>query len=66
MNLLEVTGVSKRFGGIQAIHQVSFRVVAGEILGLIGPNGAGKTTLFNLITGAIPVDEGDIVFVEAP
>jgi branched-chain amino acid transport system ATP-binding protein len=62
MNLLEVKGISKRFGGIQAIAQVSFSVAAGEILGLIGPNGAGKTTLFNLITCAIPADEGDIVF----
>jgi branched-chain amino acid transport system ATP-binding protein len=62
MNLLEVNQVSKRFGGVQAISQVSFSVYPGEILGLIGPNGAGKTTLFNLITGAIPLDEGRISF----
>jgi branched-chain amino acid transport system ATP-binding protein len=62
MNLLEVKSVSKRFGGVQAISQVSFSVAAGEILGLIGPNGAGKTTLFNLVTGAIPVDEGSVAF----
>mgnify|MGYP001812434002 CR=1 FL=1 len=62
MSLLSVQGVSKRFGGVQAINQVSFSVTSGEILGLIGPNGAGKTTIFNLITGAIPPDEGNILF----
>ena len=62
MSLLEVKNVSKRFGGVQAINQVSFAVTSGEILGLIGPNGAGKTTIFNLITGAIPTDDGEISF----
>jgi branched-chain amino acid transport system ATP-binding protein len=62
MSLLEVDKVSKRFGGVQAIQGVSFTVGAGEILGLIGPNGGGKTTLFNLITGAIPLDEGSVSF----
>ncbi len=62
MSFLEIKGVSKRFGGIQAITDVSFSVAAGEILGLIGPNGAGKTTLFNLITGAIQADTGEMIF----
>ncbi|MGD2185303.1 MAG: ABC transporter ATP-binding protein [Desulfobacterales bacterium] len=62
MSILEVKNVSKRFGGVQAIKQVSFSVTSGEILGLIGPNGAGKTTIFNLITGAIRPDEGDILY----
>jgi branched-chain amino acid transport system ATP-binding protein/branched-chain amino acid transport system permease protein len=60
--LLRVEGLAKRFGGLQALDQVSFEVKAGEILGLIGPNGAGKTTLFNIITGALPSDTGKISF----
>jgi branched-chain amino acid transport system ATP-binding protein len=59
--LLEVRSVSKRFGGLRALTDVSFVVGAGEIVGIIGPNGAGKTTLFNLITGFYPPDEGRIV-----
>ncbi len=62
MSLLEIKGVSKRFGGVQALSQVEFQVEEGEILGLIGPNGAGKTTLFNLISGTLPPDSGRIVF----
>ncbi len=58
--LLEVHGVSKRFGGISALSGVSFRIQAGEVLGLIGPNGAGKTTLFECLAGVIPADEGTI------
>jgi len=59
--LLEVRSVSKRFGGLRALTDVSFAVGAGEIVGIIGPNGAGKTTLFNLITGFYPPDEGRII-----
>jgi branched-chain amino acid transport system ATP-binding protein len=60
--LLEHKGVSKLFGGISALHEVSFAVEQREITGLIGPNGAGKTTLFNVITGVIPVTYGRILF----
>lgn len=62
MTLLQVTGVTKRFGGLVAVSDVDMSVTDGEIVGLIGPNGAGKTTLFNLISGFLPPDEGDIVF----
>ena len=60
--LLELDAVKKRFGGLQAVNDVSFAVERGEILGLIGPNGAGKTTLFNLINGVYTPDAGRIVF----
>lgn len=60
MSLLEVENVSKRFGGVQAVNDVSLRLDTGEILGIIGPNGAGKTSLFNLITGTIRTDTGSI------
>ena len=60
--LLEVHGVTKRFGGLMAVKHVGFRLEAGEITGILGPNGAGKTTLFNLLTGFIPVDEGRVEF----
>jgi len=62
MRILEGTGVTKAFGGRRAVDNVDFDVEEGEILGLIGPNGAGKTTLFNLISGAIKLDEGTIIY----
>ena len=62
MALLEVKSISKNFGGLTAINNVSLEIAEGEILGLIGPNGAGKTTLFNLISGVYPVDSGEIYF----
>jgi branched-chain amino acid transport system ATP-binding protein len=58
--LLTVSGVSKAFGGLQALSDISLQVNAGEIFGLIGPNGAGKTTLFNAFTGLYSIDRGDI------
>jgi branched-chain amino acid transport system ATP-binding protein len=60
--LLHGEGVSKRFGGVQALNQVSFSINAREIYGLIGPNGAGKTTLFNVLTGIYPADAGAFTF----
>lgn len=60
--ILHAQKVSKSFGGLRAINQVSFQIKAKEIVGLIGPNGAGKTTLFNLISGFLKPDEGSICF----
>jgi branched-chain amino acid transport system ATP-binding protein len=60
--LLQVTRLSKSFGGVQAIMNVSFELAKGEILGVIGPNGSGKTTLVNLITGFVKPDKGMISF----
>lgn len=62
MSILKVEGVTKRFGGLVAVNNVTMEVQKGEILGLIGPNGAGKTTLTNLISGVHTVSEGKIVF----
>jgi branched-chain amino acid transport system ATP-binding protein len=62
MQILEATGLVKKFGGLAAINNVSFHVNQGEILGLIGPNGAGKSTLFNLVSGAIPPDAGAVTY----
>ena len=56
--MLQVRNMTKCFGGLMAVNDVSFDVAEGEIVGLIGPNGAGKTTVFNLISGIIPMDGG--------
>ncbi len=60
--LLRISRLSKNFGGLRALHHVNMEVEKGMICGLIGPNGAGKTTLFNLVTGVMPVSEGEIFF----
>ncbi len=62
MDILEVQGLTKRFGGLTANSDISFNVKKGEMLGLIGPNGAGKTTLFNCIMGVYPINEGTVGF----
>jgi branched-chain amino acid transport system ATP-binding protein len=60
--LLELEGVTRRFGGLNAVEGVSFSVAQGEIVGLIGPNGAGKTTLIDVITGVHPANHGRVRF----
>ncbi len=62
VNLLEVRSVSKNFGGVAALKNISVGVNDREIVGLIGPNGAGKTSFFNCITGLVPIDQGEIFF----
>ena len=66
MSLLEVSGISKSFGGIQALDACSVDVEKGSVTGLIGPNGSGKTTLFNVITGYESADQGEIRFDGKP
>jgi branched-chain amino acid transport system ATP-binding protein len=62
MTVLAVRGLSKSFGGVQAVRDVSFSVAAGELLAMIGPNGAGKTTCFNMLNGQVDPDAGTIEF----
>lgn len=61
-NLLQVDGLTRNFGGLAALSNVSLDLEAGELVGLIGPNGAGKTTVFNLLTGVYPPSSGEIRF----
>jgi branched-chain amino acid transport system ATP-binding protein len=60
MALLEVSGLTRHYGGLRAVGDLSFEVKEGEILGLIGPNGAGKTTVFNLVSGSVRPSSGDV------
>jgi branched-chain amino acid transport system permease protein len=62
--ILDVRGVSKTYGGLKAVQQVTFDVREGEIVGIIGPNGAGKTTLFNLLNGVVMPEEGTVTFAD--
>lgn len=62
--LLSIDGVSKRFRGLLAVDNASFRVTQGSIFAVIGPNGAGKTTLFNIIAGVLTPDQGSIIFAD--
>lgn len=62
MALFEISELTKDFGGVRAINELDLTVEQGQILSVIGPNGAGKTTLFNLITGMVPADRGELVF----
>lgn len=62
MSMLEVENLSKRFGGVTAVDACSLSLQPGRITGLIGPNGSGKTTVFNLITGFVPKDSGEVRF----
>src|SRR5439155_9458919 len=60
--MLEIRGITKQFGGLTALQDVTFTVGRGELVALVGPNGAGKSTLFNIIAGAFPPTRGRIVF----
>jgi branched-chain amino acid transport system ATP-binding protein len=63
-DILRLENVSRRFGGLLALREVSLSVQKGEVLGLIGPNGAGKTTLVNVVTGVTPATSGKVLFLE--
>ncbi len=62
MSLLKLENVTKRFGGLVAVHKVNLEISAGELIGIVGPNGSGKTTLFNVISGVYPPEQGKIIF----
>src|SRR5215208_3347367 len=64
--LLELRGVSKSFGAVQALYQVDFHVAPGEVMALVGDNGAGKSTLIKGIAGIYPVDEGEVCYEGKP
>src|SRR5450830_1607138 len=64
--VLRATGVSKRFGGLQALNDVGITIERGQVYGLIGPNGAGKTTFFNVITGLYTPDSGSFMLAGKP
>jgi len=66
VSLLAVAGLTKRFGGVVANRDISFRVAPGELVGVIGPNGAGKSTLFDLVTGFTPPDAGEVRLDDRP
>ena len=66
MTILDVRAVSRRFGGLQALNDVTFSVRRGEIVGVIGPNGAGKTTLFSALMGLIRPDSGSVMLEDKP
>ena len=66
MSQLVLSGVSVRFGGLQALSEVGFQVAPGQVVGLIGPNGAGKTTVFNVITGVYKTSAGSVVYGDVP
>jgi branched-chain amino acid transport system ATP-binding protein len=65
-SLLQAKALSKWFGGVHALDSVSLQIRPGEIVGLIGPNGAGKTTLFNVLTGTLVPDEGELIYKDTP
>ena len=64
--VLQVQGISKRFGGLQALSDVGMTIQPGQVYGLIGPNGAGKTTFFNVITGLYTPDSGSFMLAGLP
>ncbi|HJW82682.1 MAG TPA: ATP-binding cassette domain-containing protein, partial [Anaerolineae bacterium] len=65
MSLLEVSHLTRHFGGLTAVQDLSFSIAPGEIVGLIGPNGAGKTTLFNVLDGFLAPDQGEVRYRDA-
>src|SRR5688500_11592214 len=64
--ILELHGVSKSFGAVQALYEVDFHVAPGEVMALVGDNGAGKSTLIKCIAGIHPIDNGEVVFEGSP